>query len=104
MPCATSPSAMACTSSGCMPQNSAIWVKVSAVFSISHTAVAFGISGRVMVYTLSGSPADVIHSDDVSCVESIALEESQPQLSGGYDNPRGVGQATSALLFCPGRA
>src|SRR5271168_5372385 len=31
-----------------MPQNSAIWVKVSAVFSISHTAVALGISGSVM--------------------------------------------------------
>src|ERR1700733_10924134 len=48
MPCATSPSAIACTSSGCMPQKSAICVKVSAVFSISHTAVALGISGSVM--------------------------------------------------------
>src|SRR3954452_50726 len=48
MPWATSPSALASTSTGCMPQNSAIWVNVSAVFSISHTAVAFGIRGRVM--------------------------------------------------------
>src|SRR5882672_6574541 len=48
MPCATSPSAIACTSSGCMPQKSAICVKVSAVFSISHTAVALGIRGSVM--------------------------------------------------------
>ena len=39
---------MAWTSNGCMPQNSAICSKVSAVFSISHTAVALGISGRVM--------------------------------------------------------
>ncbi len=31
-----------------MPQKSAICVKVSAVFSISHTAVALGISGNVM--------------------------------------------------------
>ena len=31
-----------------MPQNSAICVKVSAVFSISQTAVAFGIRGNVM--------------------------------------------------------
>ena len=31
-----------------MPQKSAICVKVSAVFSISHTAVAFGINGSVM--------------------------------------------------------
>src|ERR1039458_3701675 len=48
MPCATSPSAIACTSSGCMPQKSAICVNVNAVFSISHTAVAFGINGSVM--------------------------------------------------------
>ena len=32
-----------------MPQKSAIWVKVRAVLSISQTAVAFGISGNVMV-------------------------------------------------------
>src|ERR1051326_8226640 len=50
MPCATSPSAIAWISSGCMPQNSAIWVKVKAVFSINHTAVALGISGRVIVH------------------------------------------------------
>ena len=31
-----------------MPQKSAICVKVSAVFSISHTAVALGINGSVM--------------------------------------------------------
>jgi hypothetical protein len=35
-----------------MPQKSAIWVKVSAVFSISQTAVALGISGRVMAVHL----------------------------------------------------
>src|SRR5580704_4799077 len=67
MPCATSPSAIACTSSGCMPQKSAICVKVSAVFSISHTAVALGISGSVMA--VSGSV-----------------------MAGGYDNRLRVGQ------------
>ncbi len=45
MPCATSPSAMAWISSGCMPTKSAIWSKESDVLSISHTAVAFGMSG-----------------------------------------------------------
>jgi hypothetical protein len=37
-----------------MPQKSAIWVKVRAVFSISHTAVALGISGIVMSSNLQG--------------------------------------------------
>ncbi len=45
MPCAESPSAIAFTSSGCSLQKSAIWSNDSAVFSTSHTAVAFGISG-----------------------------------------------------------
>src|ERR1700722_14742558 len=54
MPCAPSPSAIACTSRGCIPQKSAIWVKVSAVFSISHTAVALGISGSVMSWSSLG--------------------------------------------------
>jgi hypothetical protein len=31
-----------------MPTNSAIWSKVSAVLSISHTAVALGIKGWFM--------------------------------------------------------
>ena len=31
-----------------MPQKSAIWVNVNAVLSISHTAVAFGIRGRLI--------------------------------------------------------
>src|SRR5450432_2421435 len=44
---------MAWISSGCMPQNSAICVKVNAVFSISHTAVAFGIKGRLIGGSLS---------------------------------------------------
>ncbi len=45
MPAATSPSAMPFTSSGCSLQKSAICSKESEVFSTSHTAVAFGISG-----------------------------------------------------------
>ncbi len=41
-----------------MPQKSAICVKVSAVFSISHTAVAFGIKGSVMaLYNLGARAA-----------------------------------------------
>ncbi|GBQ48090.1 hypothetical protein AA18890_2890 [Komagataeibacter europaeus LMG 18890] len=40
---------MAWTSRGCIPQYAAIWVKVSAVFSISHTAVALGIKGRAVI-------------------------------------------------------
>src|SRR5215469_14638237 len=40
---------MACTSSGCKPQKSAICSKVSVVFSTSQTAVAFGISGACIV-------------------------------------------------------
>ena len=50
-PVATSPSAMPFTSSGCRPQNSAIWSKVRLVFSTSHTAVAFGIRGRSIGYS-----------------------------------------------------
>ena len=38
-----------------MPQKSAICVKVRAVFSISHTAVALGISGRVMACHFLGA-------------------------------------------------
>ena len=52
MPTATSPSAMPWTSNGCRPQNSAIWSKVSAVLLISHTAVAFGISGFAINHIL----------------------------------------------------
>src|SRR5690606_7000827 len=43
IPCADSPSAIAFTSSGCRPQNCAIWSKESAVLSTSQTAVALGI-------------------------------------------------------------
>ena len=39
-----------------MPQKSAICVKVSAVFSISHTAVAFGINGNVMARGYDNRP------------------------------------------------
>src|SRR5271165_4827219 len=53
MPVATSPSAMPLTSSGCSLQNSAIWSKVREVFSTSHTAVAFGISGASLIGTCS---------------------------------------------------
>ncbi len=42
-----------------MPQKSAIWVKVKAVLSISHTAVAFGIRGRLM--TRSPAAARRLH-------------------------------------------
>jgi hypothetical protein len=35
--------------------------------------VAFGISGRVMAFTLSGSPADVFRSDDVALGHSAQM-------------------------------
>jgi hypothetical protein len=37
---------MPLTSNECNPQKSAIWSKLSAVLSISHTAVALGMSGK----------------------------------------------------------
>src|ERR1700722_10630634 len=49
MPVATSPSAIPFTSRGCSLQNSAIWSKVSEVFSTSQTAVAFGINGASLM-------------------------------------------------------
>src|SRR6476646_5505941 len=52
MPWAASPSAMARTSSGCILVKSATWSKVSAVLSTSHTAVAFGISGALLMANL----------------------------------------------------
>jgi hypothetical protein len=39
--------------------------------------VALGISGRVMVFTLSGSPADVFHSDDV--IRDLAFRNQPAQ-------------------------
>ena len=53
MPCATSPSAMPFTSSSCSPQNSAICLNVSVVFSTSQTAVAFCINGSAIAPLLS---------------------------------------------------
>ena len=44
MPPATSPSAIAWTSSGCRPVKAEIWSKVRVVFSTSQTAVALGIN------------------------------------------------------------
>ena len=52
IPWAASPSAMARTSSGCILVKSATWSKVSAVLSTSHTAVAFGISGALLMANL----------------------------------------------------
>src|SRR3954471_8672207 len=56
---ATSPSAIPFTSSGCRPQKSAIWSKVSEVLSTSQTAVALGIRmsvmGEVSVRKIRGS-------------------------------------------------
>src|SRR5580692_8036880 len=52
MPWAASPSAMARTSSGCILVKSATWSKVRAVLSTSHTAVAFGISGALLMANL----------------------------------------------------
>src|SRR5437660_712827 len=52
MPCAASPSAIARTSSGCILVKSATWSNVSAVLSTSHTAVAFGISGALLMANL----------------------------------------------------
>src|SRR5437763_13662642 len=58
MPCAASPSAMARTSSGCILVKSATWSNDKAVLSTSHTAVAFGISGALlMANLLCASPA-----------------------------------------------
>jgi hypothetical protein len=53
MPCAASPSAIAFTSSGCRLQNCAIWSNDKEVFSTSHTAVAFGISGAIVIMQVS---------------------------------------------------
>src|ERR1700716_2569549 len=70
MPWAASPSAMARTSRGCILVKSATWSKVSAVLSTSHTAVAFGISGALlMANLLCASPTSfggeaVVISDD----------------------------------------
>jgi hypothetical protein len=52
---ADSPSAIAFTSSGCSLQKSAICSKDSDVFSTSHTAVALGIRGIVVLIILSRS-------------------------------------------------
>ena len=49
MPCAASPSAIAFTSSGCRLHSCAIWSNDSEVFSTSHTAVALGMSGAVVI-------------------------------------------------------
>src|SRR6516225_9427414 len=69
MPCAASPSAMARTSSGCILVKSATWSKVRAVLSTSHTAVAFGISGALLMANLLCAPPPpegeaVVISDD----------------------------------------
>src|SRR3954466_7662068 len=56
MPWAASPSAMARTSSGCILVKSATWSKVRAVLSTSHTAVAFGISGALLMANLLCAP------------------------------------------------
>jgi hypothetical protein len=40
---------MAFTSSGCSPQNCAIWSKDKAVLSTSQTAVALGIKSAVLI-------------------------------------------------------
>src|SRR5436190_4292768 len=54
---ATSPSAMPFTSSGCSPQKSAIWSKVSEVLSTSQTAVAFGMRIWVVHFQVPGTKA-----------------------------------------------
>src|ERR1700722_7411251 len=94
MPCATSPSAIACTSSGCMPQKSAIWVNVSAVFSISHTAVALGIRGSVMaqyfLVSLASRAADPVRrraaTTDLS--KSLELRTYGPRVHHGSRRAR----------------
>jgi hypothetical protein len=48
----TSPSAIPLIYSSCIPQKSAICLKVSAVFSTSQIAVALGISGNVIELVL----------------------------------------------------
>ncbi|VVT17390.1 hypothetical protein RV420_340045 [Roseovarius sp. EC-SD190] len=44
-PAATSPSAIPCTSNSCMPQKSAICLKLIVVLSTSQTAVALAMIG-----------------------------------------------------------
>jgi hypothetical protein len=51
MPPITSPSASACTSSSCRPQNSAICRNERPVFSIIQSAVALGIIGWDMGFS-----------------------------------------------------
>src|SRR4030088_265994 len=51
-PCPAAPSARARTSSGCILVKSATWSNDSAVLSTSHTAVAFGISGALLMENL----------------------------------------------------
>src|ERR1700733_8889986 len=85
MPWATSPSAIACTSSGCIPQKSAICVKVRPVLSISHTAVAFGINGSVMAcHFLRAAPQE--HNFEA---------DSAARARGGYDPRQVAGQDDS---------
>ena len=64
-----------------MPQKSAIWVKVSAVFSISHTAVALGISGSVMCVVILGPLA-----------RAARVRAPRARPDAGYANRPGVGQ------------
>src|SRR3977135_2567515 len=71
MPWAASPSAMAGISKGCILVKSATWSNDSAVLSTSHTAVAFGISGALLMAnllcaspTLFGGEADIFVGKD----------------------------------------
>src|SRR6201991_3670758 len=69
MPWAASPSAMARTSRGCILVKSATWSKVSAVLSTSHTTVAFGESGALIIANLL-------------CVSPTSFLEAKPMVIG----------------------
>src|ERR1700724_1575407 len=64
---------MAWISRGCSSQKSAIWSKVSEVFSTSHTAVALGINGAAM-----------LNSDATACRRAKATPEQRSKKVNRY--------------------
>ena len=76
---------MARTSRGCILVKSATWSNVRAVLSTNHTAVAFGISGALlMAYLLCASPTSaeaklVVIGDDGNYATYISLQGGMAQ-------------------------
>src|SRR5262249_42324862 len=83
---------IAWTSSGCRPQNSAIWSKVSEVFSTSQTAVAFGINGTGIAKILNKSGANSAFVQDIM----VRPSRGKPNASGEGRGRRGSGAAAAA--------